>query len=152
MLRIATFKLLLKDLKDNSSNKILGIMTARSEAELSKIVKDISDFNLIGIIPSSDTDEHSFNNITETDTVVLYVLKPVGDGDRDLEDTTDQEIAQDIIAGIKERLYYIAEHCEHALHQTIMELNFGSMHTDPEYNYMGCDGYSLSFTLKTNWF
>ena len=29
-------------------------------------------------------------------------------------------------------------------------LQIGTMHTDPEYNLLGCNGYGLSFKVKTN--
>ncbi len=151
MLKISKYKEILLDFKDNISG-IEEFFTARTEEELKRRIKEIDHFFLIGIIPSANTDEKSFDNISENDTIILYVIKPIAERDRDNDDTTLQEEAQDIISEIKKRLYTIADNYDHALHQTIRQINFGTMQTDPEYNYMGCDGYSLSFILKSNWF
>jgi len=153
MIAITKYRELLDFLGANTKFGFEVIKLARTEDELAKIIKDVDDYMLIGIVPSSDTIAGGVDNIIENDTIVLYIIHKVSDRDRDdSQIEADITIAQQYVYDIKYMLQNLYDHFDHPLNSLVRKIDFNSMHTDPEYNYMGCDGYSISFVLTTDWF
>lgn len=125
---------------------------ARTEEELARKIKDVEDgaLILVAVVPSSDTIALDLDAISEIETGIIYSLVKVSRNNQDMWDEVNaMEKSQLQINGIKNMLMWDATHCESEWHQMISRINFNKMHTDPEYNVYGCDGYSLSFQLFT---
>lgn len=125
----------------------------RTESEMQQRIKDVDGWLLVMVIPSSDTRAFSSDNIAEDEQAIVYMVTQRTESNTDYDDMVENcEEAQLRMAAFKLYLYDISQSCEHPLHEICKQMDFNTFHTDPEYNYMGCDGYSLSFVLKTNWF
>lgn len=145
---------LLKSYFDAMAPRVLATKTilVRNETELAQKIKDFanSELFLVVVIPSSDTTARNTDNILEKETIILYAVKKVSHKDQDDTDVISDMIqAQDCITAVKDALLDDAGDCDVPMHEYISRLDFNSMHTDPEYNYLGCDGYSLSFVLTS---
>jgi len=124
----------------------------RNETELAQKIKSIAggELFLVVVIPSSDTTARNHDNILEKETIILYALKKVAHRNQDDNDViTDMIQTQDCITAVKDALLDDAGDCDAFMHEYINRIGFNSLHTDPEYNYLECDGYSLSFVLTS---
>jgi hypothetical protein len=80
----------------------------------------------------------------------VYSLEKVSRNNLDEEDlVTAQELTQGKIKSIKQLIMAEAADCDAEYHLICRDIDLNRMHTDPEYNFLGCDGYSLSFKLNT---
>jgi len=145
---------LLKSYFDAMAPRVLATKTilVRNETELAQKIKDFANAELflVVVIPSSDTTSRNQDNILEKETIILYAVKKVSHKDQDDADVINDMIqAQDCITAVKDALLDDAGNCDALMHEYLSRLDFNSMHTDPEYNYLGCDGYSLSFVLTS---
>ena len=146
MVNISTYR----DYWDNMVSRITNLKAAylvATETQLQKKVSDISDYPvLVATIPSADPDSKDEDNIKETNTGLIFVLKKVPDSDRtDANYVTDMELMQDIVKAIKDNMLDDKTNCNATYHDLMSNLNEKSFHQDPEYNYLGHDGWSLSF-------
>lgn len=124
----------------------------RTEAEMAQKIKGIvaGELFLVVVIPSSDTVSRDNDNIMEKETVIVYAIKKVSRKDQTDSIVLDEmEQTQNCISMIKYFLHSDAETHDAAYHALIKYIDFNRLHTDPEYNYFECDGYSLSFALTT---
>ena len=124
----------------------------RTETELAQKIKAISagELFLIAVIPSSDTVARDNDNIEEKETVIVYALKKISRKDQtDAIMLDEMEQTQNCISNVKYNLFSDAETHDAPYHALIKYIDFNRLHTDPEYNYFECDGYSLSFALTT---
>ena len=136
-------------------NGLSRVILVRSEDELRDKIKALAnkEIFLVVVIPSTDTDSLDLDNIRERETCIVYLLIKVARANQTEFDVEgDLMFTQDKISMIKNFMLADAQNCEHPYHSLLKQIAFSSMHTDPEYNYLGCDGYSLSFTLLTNGF
>lgn len=137
-------------------------MVARVNAKVAILVRDESEFSqyvknlppgetyLIAVIPSTDSDARNTDAILEKETVVVYAVRKVdrtNQTELDIMDT--MKVTQLAIKNIKTMLLWDATNCSAEYHEMMKRIAFGSFHTDPEYNYFGMDGYSLSFEITT---
>ena len=124
----------------------------RNETELAQKIKQITagELFLVVVVPSSDTSAMDNDNILEKEQVIVYAVKKVSHRDQDDTDMLADMLATQVcITAVKTMLYADAENHSAAYHQYIKRIDFNRMHTDPEYNYFECDGYSLSFVLTS---
>lgn len=145
---------LLKSYFDAMAPRVLATKTilVRNETELAQKIKNITagEIFLVVVIPSSDTTSRNPDNILEKETIILYAVKKVSHKDQDDTDVINDMIqAQECITAVKDALLEDAGDCDALMHEYLSRLDFNSMHTDPEYNYLECDGYSLSFVLTS---
>lgn len=127
----------------------------RTESEMAQKIKGIvaNELFMVVVIPSSDTVSRDNDNIMEKETVIVYALKKVSRKDQtDISMLDDQEQTQNCISTIKYLLLSDAETHDADYHALIKYIDFNRLHTDPEYNYLECDGYSISFALTTTGF
>lgn len=129
---------------------IYGINTfllVTKEDDFAAKIKNINpeDFPaMIVVIPSADGNSQNVDNYKDKNTSVAYVLTKT-----DPISTTDDEklsileTNQQIIEMVKEKMISDASVPGHMLYR----LDLNSLHTDPEYNYMGCNGWSLGFVF-----
>lgn len=150
MIAVKTLRAILKAFPGVEAD---NVKLFRTEAELSQVIKDLSGWLLVAIVPSSDTQAISNNNVFENEQAIVYIIQKIDHKDQDEEDAINGiEDAQQKIFDLKMYLYEIATNCGHVFHPWLKQLELNTLHTDPEYNFLGCDGYSLSFVIKTNWF
>lgn len=120
-----------------------------TEAQLQKRVNDIVEYPvLVTSVPSADPDSKDEDNIAETNSCLIFVLKKVADSDRtDANYLNDMELMQNIMKAIKNNMLDDKTNCDATYHSLMSKLNEKSFHQDPEYNYLGHDGWSLSFKM-----
>ena len=122
--------------------------------EIKEYIKKVADGDilLVAVIPSSDTDAMNTDNLEETDSCYVFLLKKNSRMDLTPETLfSDREETQQIITQIKHTMWQLASDFDHEDVNTrlMRRLLLNKMHTDPEYDFLGCDGWSLSFTLNT---
>lgn len=147
MIKIKEYKAYGDTLKTRNS-LITKVVLVYTEADLSKKIREITqnDVVLMMVVPSADSQAIDFDNITEKNTHVFYVLmKP----DRtDITDTTLLDLmedTQDIIEWVKNTMLADKTICGNIMR--FLEPN--NIHTDPEHDLSGCYGWSISYNLKT---
>lgn len=122
----------------------------RSEPELAGDIKQLpaKEFFLAVLIPSSDTKGWNIDNLTETEGWLVYVLEK-SDRKAITHDNRIVSVAnhQLIITLVKKML---RDDIQDRSIPCNIDIDFDSMHTDPEDNFHGCEGYSLSFKVKSN--
>lgn len=134
---------------------IKHVILVRTEAELKvKVAKIPNDeIFLVLVVPSSDTSAPDFDNIREKETAIVYALKKVARSNQtEVSEVDDMQQMQQLIRSIKDMMLADAENCANAYHDLVKEIDFSRMHTDPEFNFLESDGYSISFVLTTQGF
>lgn len=139
------------------SNRVAATQAilVRDESELAQKIKNIinGEMFLVVVIPSSDTRARNSDNIQELELVIVYALKKVAHKDQNDTDVINDMIqTQECITKIKGFLLDDSTNCDAIDHDMISKIDFNKIHTDPEYNYLGCDGYSISLQLTTDGF
>ncbi len=125
-----------------------------TEKELTKYIAEVTtnDILLLALIPSSDTKAANIDNLTEVAPCVIFILRKTTDGDLSPEQLfEDREITQGVMNAVKQKMWDMAGDFDHqdANTRLMRRLILNGMHTDPEYNYLGCNGWSLAFGLDT---
>jgi len=124
------------------------------EDHLAGIIKKIksTDIILTCVIPSADTNALDGDNYGDLNSGLIYILKKADrTGDIDSKVWERIDLLQEIMEGVKNKMLSDNANCENYPNMmSLLELN--SLHTDPEYDFLGCDGWSLSFNFKTNEF
>ena len=151
MIKIGTFKTYLQ----NIETRIDAITKVKVVATENQLVKHIDDFEetdivLIGIIPSADSKGRDVDNIIEMETVLLFILGKTSSSTED-DEFNKMEAFQHVITALKTLLIEDKQDTENECN-LMKGLDLNSIHTDPEYNYLGCNGYSLSFNITTHGF
>ena len=134
---------------------ISNVIMVDDETELSKKISDVenNDILLVAAFPSSDLDQLDEDNLGDVDTCVVYVLQKldlrnVNDDDLMLE----RETTQNILREIRMLMLSLAGDWENFNDKTnlMRQIIRSKQHIDRERNYFGCNGYSLSFSIRTN--
>lgn len=146
MVNIKTYK----DYWENIASRIGDLKAAylvANEAQMKDIVANIADYPiLVATVPSADPNSRDVDNMSETNTCLLFVLKKVAAADRPPGiDVDSMEQTQSAMAKVKEYMLEDFANCDAPYHNLMQYLSVGSFHQDPEYNYLGHDGWSLSF-------
>ena len=132
------------------------VIVVDDEPELASKIKDIADkcVFLVAVIPSSDLSAFDEDNHGDIDTCVIYLLQKVDRRDEDDDDIMDErELTQNAMKAIRTLMLDLEERCDNSDPVKIMQQMIrGKQHVDRERNYLGCNGYSLSFGIKTNGF
>ena len=141
-----------KEYWDEMVNRITNLKEAilvSDEKDLGKKIKDVKLFPiLVATVPSSDPDSVDEDNIGESNSCLLFVLKAVTESDRtDNKYINDMELLQVIMKAVKDNMKSDMVTCNAPGHSLMSNLNVKSFHQDPEKNYLGCDGWSLSFKM-----
>lgn len=124
----------------------------RDESELSLYIKTVESLEIfmIVVIPSADSNASNADNILEQETVVVYVMRKCDrSNENDASAIDTMMVTQNAISAIKRLLLSDSNTESSPFHDMTKRIDFGKFHTDPEYNYFGCDGYSLSFPVIT---
>ena len=154
MINISLYKEFWLDVKSRIQG-ISRVILVRTEEELRDKIKAIGnkELFLVVVVPSSDTTSRDHDNIRERETCIIYVLVKVARANQTEEGSvSDMILTQDNISAIKHLMLVDSDNHTSTYHSILEEIDFSSMHTDPEYQYLECDGYSISFTLTTKGF
>lgn len=118
-----------------------------TEAEIQKRIKSIpiGSIVLIIIVPSSETDSPDVDNIDENSPILTMLVKRIDRKD-DTEDgylDTLHDMAI-MLQEVRSCMLYDKQYCS----SIMRHLMCSNIHTDPEVDFYGCFGYSMSFTLQ----
>ena len=106
---------------------------------------------MLVIVPSADTDALSIDCVRENNVCLIYLLKKISlPNSDDSIFVNEMEEVQDLTTSIKTMM--LADQGEHKEPHFMHNFDPDKMHMDPEYNFFGCNGWSVSFTLATNGF
>lgn len=102
---------------------------------------------LVGVVPSSRTSAENEDNVKDPHENLVFVIQKIDPGKLKPSQMIDimaylQRITEDI------KKHMIAGLHEHSPGHIMHWLDPDGMVMEPEYNYLGCYGWSLSFTLK----
>lgn len=124
-----------------------------TEEALGKKINNLkkTDFPvLVAVIPSSNPKSMDSDSVLESNQCLVFILgkRPVSDK---TDDTliSDMSITQSAMQQLKNLMLADRNDCDAEFHDVMKRLNVMSLHQDPEYNYLGCDGWSLSFEFDT---
>jgi len=119
-----------------------------NEAQLkNKLTKNVKYPLLVATVPSSNPASLDAYNVKESNTGFIFILTKVAASDRDNDSYINtMESLQVVMKNIKEAMTEDFEQCKAPMSQ----LDVRSFHEDPEYNYLGHDGWSLSFKFDTS--
>ena len=131
--------------------EIKSVLTVATEHHLSKSIKDISEFPLlVAVIPSADPVSRDIDNVKEMNTALIFVLTKLAESDTTDETyTAAMQQTQEAMKLVKNTIAADFADCDSAYHNVMERLDVNSFHQDPEYNYLGCNGWSLSFKFKS---
>lgn len=152
-MRIKDFTSYFKNDIKNAIDEISEVFIVANESQLSDKIKSItkSQIFLVVIVPSADINAESVDDIKKNNSCLLYVLKFYNSKDKTSTDFENaMEETQDVLVAIEDKMtddVNTAAHgnCPHIMHY----FDPNNMHEDPEYNFLGCNGWSLSFNLTT---
>lgn len=145
-----------KEYFDHCVDDIKALKSAHivaTEEGLGQKIKDIGIDQipfLVAVIPSADPDSRDTDSVKEKNMSVLFVLTKRDPQDKDESSfINDMGHTQDITKLVKTMMKDDKDDCDAKFHDVMKYLDVNSMHQDPEYNYLGCDGWSLSFQFDT---
>ena len=145
MIPIATYYQYWKDLLPYLTNitRVVPVAQVDDIVELIKGV-DLDEIFLAVVIPSFDSDAQDADNLRETGETLILVLQKKDRRNLTLDDIVSvMADTQEELMKIRTRMLADKGNCS-----TIMRhLNLASFHTDPEYDFTGCYGWNMSFTL-----
>ena len=124
------------------------------ETELSNKIEEVSDGDiiLVAVYPASDSQALDEDNLFDVDTCVIYVLQKIEQRNINDDDLMDERaLTQQILTHVRETMTTLMfNHVNNTNHRIMKQVIRGKQHIDRERNYLGCNGWSLSFSLKTN--
>lgn len=126
------------------------------ETELAGKIKEVDDRSIILVVvtPSSDINAANEDNFGDIDSCIIYVIMKIdlrGESDDDI--MNERELTQNTMTAVRTFMFDLEEMCDGSDASQIMkQIIRGKQHVDRERNYLGCNGYSLSFSIKTNGF
>lgn len=152
MIKISDYKSYWEHVLDElTADGLKYVALVATEEGLGKKIKDIKEFPaLISIIPSSDPVSPNTDTIGEMNSGMIFVLMKRPQSDQsDSVFLSDMDTTQELMKKVKELMTEDKTNCDAEFHLFMKRLDVQSMHQDPEYNYLGCNGWSLSFQFET---
>lgn len=152
MIRITDFNALLTQMvaeiqEENQSLK--DFVLVANEKHLVKRLADNTGVWLAVTIPSSDPASANEDSIAENNIVWMFILEKVDPGGLSAaEEIEHYQKIQDVTAAVKNWLR-TAKLDGNAF---LEYLNLSSIHTDPEYQFGGWNGWSINFNFDTDGF
>jgi len=122
-----------------------------TESELSKHINGIrgDQFPLLVVVtPSYDADAINADNVMDVNQMIFFVLKrDKFQSANQANNIADMDATLEIVTAIKNFLlngFPDFQDCT-----LVNGVAPDSFHIDPEFNYLGCNGWSMSFQIKT---
>lgn len=125
-------------------------LVAREE-QLQKNIKEIEQNKPFGVlvIPASMGSGQNEDNYTELSTLLFYFLEKVDEKNNTHQEYLDILSALQVkLEAFRDTLIHTIDDCSHPLHELGQNLDLKSIHIDPEYNYIGCHGWSISYKVR----
>lgn len=125
------------------------------ENQLADIIRDVEagKVNLVAVIPSTDMLATSNDDYEEVSSCYVFLLKKSNPGDlTHAEFLIEMDEMMAIMKLVKQKLIDFSadyDHCSNEHIKLMHRLILATIHTDPEYNLMGCNGWGIFFKLKT---
>lgn len=145
MIRILDWNTVLKDMHV-AIPAVAGFVLVANEKHLVKRLADDDGIWLGVTIPSADPETMNEDNVGENNIVWIFVLEKTDPGSL----TADEELEhyqkiQDVATAVKNWLR------DQKLegNEFLEYLNLNSVHTDPEYQFGGWNGWSINFNFDT---
>lgn len=105
---------------------------------------------LVATIPSAGSNARDVDSYTEKNNALIFVLTKVAAADRTADSYIEtMSTLQLVTAMVKTLMLEDFASCSNPMHEFMQHLDVGSFNQDPEYNYLGHDGWSLSFRFDT---
>lgn len=131
----------------NSWFTIAGLVLVANEKHLVKRLGDAAGIWLAVTLPSADPASFNEDGVAENNIAWIFALEKTDPGSF----TTDEELQhyqkmQNVISAVKNWLLTQKQEGNELLFQ----LDINSLHTDPEYQFGGWNGWALSFNFDTD--
>lgn len=136
-------------------DKINDSIMVINQTDLRDAFKDLSSnsYPLAAVVmPSSKGDARNEDNYGEISQMLFFVLMPTAQMGKYNSWLSYMNMMQDAVAQIKQDIRDNIEDCQAPFHDIFDKTDLNSFHTDPERNFMGNDGWSVSFKLKTYYY
>jgi len=150
MINIITYR----DYWESVKNRVAAIqscLVVATEHQLGEKITNISEYPLlVAVIPSADPNSRDVDNVKEVNTGFIFVLKKLAESDK--TDDSYLEVMNETQLAMQEVKNLVAadfSDCDAPGHEVMKRLDVSSFHQDPEYNYLGHDGWSLSFKFTS---
>lgn len=142
----------LRELSKQAVDHVVGLnkmVPVIDEAHLSKQIKDKQEEDfplLVTVIPSHSSQATDPDNIRWNSPLLFFILKKINRKVNTPDDIFDyyhelQEVTKRFIDWMKDQKF-TDQYCG-----LLKDLQEDGIQIEPEYNYFGCDGYSISFNL-----
>ncbi len=149
MISINTYRQYWKDMVTRITGLEDQIMVANEAQLKNKLTKDVKYPLLVATVPSANPNSPDADNIKESNTGLFFILTKVAASDRDEDNyVSTMETLQQITKAVKEAMVKDKEECK----APMAGIKINSFHQDAEYNYLGHDGWSVSFQFETHGF
>jgi hypothetical protein len=152
MVPVRDYKTLWDYVKTQETRIDLVVMVD-DETELTKKIEEAEDQDiiLVAVYPSADQVAFDEDNYSDVDTCIIYILQKVSIRNMNDEDLlTERALTQEIMMSVRDIMADLMNtHADTVYHRMMKQLIRGKQHIDRERNYVGCNGYSLSFGIKT---
>jgi len=145
MIRITDFNTLLTEMVI-SIPTLEGHVLVANEKHLVKRLGDKAGIWLGVTIPSADPETVNEDNVSENNIVWIFILEKVDPGSlTEPEELAHYQKIQDVATAVKNWLR------DRKLdgNEFLEYLNLQSIHTDPEYQFGGWNGWSINFNFDT---
>ncbi len=131
------------------SQGIKSMMMISSEADFGLAIRNLSPEKfpaMLLIIPSADSVAPTTDSVSEVTTCLVYIIQKVEASDQTPASFVDViSVTQELMTLVK--WIMLGDKGLHGPGHITHDINLNGMHTDPEYNFFGCHGWSLSFTI-----
>ena len=136
----------------NRLDSIKKLILVVNESQLADKIRDLKQADcpfMVLVIPSADALAKDNDNITEANSLLLYILQKASRSDlTDELELLMYEITQNAISDLKNLMLADKQNSDNGC-SFLRKLNLDTFHTDPEYNYLDCYGWSLSFVVDS---
>ena len=134
---------------------IKSVMLISAEADFALAIRNLPNEKfpaMLLIVPSADSIAPTPDSFTEVSTCLLYIIQKVEASEQTASSFLSvMANTQSLMASVKTLM--ASDKGNHSIQPHIThDINLNAMHTDPEYNFFGCHGWSLSFTINNNGF
>ncbi len=123
-----------------------------NEAQMQSCIRDMAASTfpaLIALVPSADSVAQNVDSILEVNSCLIYVVSKIDSTtETGASFLANMDTTQSILTQIKN--FMLSDRGQHSVFNHLLErIDINGMHTDPEYNYLGANGWSLSFSILT---
>jgi len=150
MIRITDFNTLLAQMVEDitpGNPELSGFVLVANEKHLVRKLGDKSGIQIAATIPSADPDTVDEDNFGENNIFWMFFVEKVDPGSfTDADELAHYQKIQDVVTAAKNWLRDQKLACNPFLEH----LNLQSIHTDPEYQIGGWNGWSINANFDTD--